>query len=307
MLPITLLLVGIVAAALGGELFVRGTVGLASRLRIPPGIIGATVAALATSSPELSVGLTSAAQGIPEVALGDALGSNVVNVGLVLGLVLLAAGARPRRADLDRDLPIALIAPLATLGLAADGTVSRLDACILLASFAAWLWVTLRQAARERAAAPEVLAGPRPRHVVRDVLLGTLLLITAGQLLVAAATDLAEALGWDGFTVGAVLVALGTSTPELAAALTARLRGHDEVGVGTVLGSNILNNLMIVGTAGTIRPISARPDEIGVAVVAGVVALLLVVPGHTTALGRGRGAALLAVYLGYLIALAARA
>lgn len=298
-----LIILGVAAAGVGGELFVRGSVALAMRMRIAPGIVGATVVAFATSSPELSVGVNSALEGAPEIALGDALGSNVVNVALILGLALVLAGATPRRADLNRDLPVALIAPLITLGLAYDGSISRVDGLILLGCFAAWLGVTVRQAARERDATAGMLGETDRRWIARDALAGLILLILAGRLIVLAAKDIGDALGWDTFTVGAVMVAIGTSTPELATTITARLRGHDEVSVGTVLGSNIFNGLLIVGVAAVITPIHATGAELWLAIAAGVLSLLLVLPGRSDRLGRGRGVALLLLYAAYLTAL----
>src|SRR5665648_730197 len=295
-----LIVLGIAAAAVGGDLFVRGTVGLARRLRVAPGIIGATVAAFATSSAELSVGINSAVEGSPEIALGDALGSNVVNVGLVLAIAIVLAPIRPRRADLNRDLPVALIAPLMTIGLAGDGTISRLDGGILLASFVGWLVVTIRQAVRERDATAAVLAEHDPRRITRDAVIGLVLLVMAGRLIVIAAKDIGTMLGWDTFTVGALLVAFGTSTPELATVVMARIRGHDEVSVGTVLGSNIFNGLLVIGCAAVISPIRVATGEVVVAVVVSVLTLLLILPSRSYRLGRGRGFALLGVYSAYL-------
>ncbi len=298
-----LIILGVAAAGWGGELFVRGSVALAMRMRIAPGIVGATVVAFATSSPELSVGVNSALEGAPEISLGDALGSNVVNVALILGLALAMAGATPRRADLNRDLPAALMAPLITLGLAYDGTIGRADGLILLGCFAAWLAVTVRQAARERDATAGILGETDRRRITRDTVAGLVLLILAGRLIVLAAQDIGQALGWDTFTVGAVMVAVGTSTPELATTITARLRGHDEVSVGTVLGSNIFNGLLIVGVAAAIAPIHVAGPELRLAIATGVLSLLLVLPGRSDRLGRGRGGALLVLYAVYLIAL----
>lgn len=298
-----LIILGVAAAGVGGELFVRGSVALAMRMRIAPGIVGATVVAFATSSPELSVGVNSALEGAPEISLGDALGSNVVNVALILGLALAMAGATPRRADLNRDLPVALIAPLITLGLASDGTIGRVDGLILLGCFTAWLAVTVRQAARERDATAGMLGETDLRRITRDAVAGLALLILAGRLIVLAAQDIGDALGWDTFTVGAVMVAIGTSTPELATTITARLRGHDEVSVGTVLGSNIFNGLLIVGVAAAIAPIQVAGPELRLAIGIGALSLLLVLPGRSDRLGRGRGVALLLLYATYLIAL----
>jgi cation:H+ antiporter len=303
MTAILFLVVGIVTAGLGGELFVRGSVGAAARARIPAGIIGATVAAFATSSPEFAVAVSSAVAGKPEIALGDALGSSVVNIGLVLGIALVIAGLMVSRADFRRDLPVAFAAPLLLGALSLDGGLGRADGAVLIAVFAAWLTVTARQAVHFRSNAASVMGDRDVRGVVRDTLVGLALLVLSGQLLVRAAKRAGEALGWDVFTVGAILVAVGTSAPELATTIMARLRGHDDVGVGTVIGSNIFNTLWIVGIAAVIHPIDVAGKEVTIAIVAGMALLLLLLPGPTGRLGRGRGVALLAGYVAYLVAL----
>ncbi len=298
-----LLAAGVLAAALGGELFVRGTVGVAARARIAPGIIGATVAAFATSSPEMSVAVNAATAGRPEIALGDALGSNVVNIGLVLAIAVVFGGMEPRHADVVRDVPVALFAPLLAVLLAWDGSLGRGDGVVLLLVFAGWLLVTVRQAARERSDAVEVLAEHTAWRILADSVLGLGLLVLAGRLIVLAAKDFGDLLGWDTFTVGAVLVAIATSTPELATVVAARLRGHDDVSVGTVLGSNIFNGLLVVGVAAAIHPISVQGHEFGVAVAASVATLLLVVPGRSMRIRPVRGALLLSVYVVYVVTL----
>ena len=153
----TALILGIVCAGVGGEVFVRGAVGLARSMRIAPGIIGATVAAFATSSPELSVSISSALAGKPQIALGDALGSNVVNVALILGAALIISGIQTPRAGLKRDFPVALVVPVITGVLCLDGEISRLDGALMLAAFLTWLIATLIEGRRERSAAEEVL------------------------------------------------------------------------------------------------------------------------------------------------------
>lgn len=300
-----LIIPGVIAAAVGGELFVRGAVGGANRLRIAPGIVGATVAAFATSSPELSVSINAATAGRPEIALGDALGSNVVNVGLVLGIAVLFGGLQTRRADVVRDLPTALLAPLLVVLLAWDGSISRTDGIVLLTAFTAWLLITIRQAARERSETAAVLADRTTGRIVRDSIIGLVLLILAGRLIVLAAQDIGELLGWDPFTVGALLVAIATSVPELATVVVARLRGHDEISLGTVLGSNIFNGLLIIGVAAVIHPIGVVGMEFTVAIVAGIVTLLIVIPRRSGRLHPVRGAFLLAAYATYVIVLLA--
>lgn len=297
------LALGIALAAIGGERFVRGTVGIATVARIPPGIVGATVAAFATSSPELSVSVIAALGGDPAIALGDATGSSLVNLGVVLGLTVVLVPVTARWADIRRDLPAALAATGVLALLAADGEVTRLDAGLLLALFAAWITWAALDARRERSDVPETLGDVTAGDAARDSLIGLVALIAAGQLVVVGAKGLGDILGWDDFVVGAVLVAIGTSTPELVTALVAVRRGHADVGVGALLGSNVFNGLFIVGTAGAIAPIPVSWDAVSLALGFGLVATVLSVPDRRGALHRWRGGVLLAVYAAYLVAL----
>lgn len=299
--PILSLFLGLVCAALGGELFVRGAVGLARWAKIPAGIIGATVAAFATSSPELTVSIQAARTGTPQIALGDALGSNVVNVGLILGLALLFGPIRVDGSSLRRDFSVAVLAPLATAALALDGELSRTDAAVLLFLFILWLAGTIRAARRERSAAPEVLSDTPLAHAVSHSLIGLILLILAGTLIVTGAKFVGGFLGWSTFATGAILVSIGTSAPELATTIVSRVRGHDEVGLGTVLGSNIFNGLFVVALAGLIYPISVGPRESLVGLGFGVTAVLAAVPTKRGNIGRRRGIGLLAIYVAYLV------
>ena len=227
-----MLLGGLVCAAVGGELFVRSAVGIAAWARVPAGIIGATVAAFATSSPEVSVAIGAAADGRPEIALGDALGSNVVNIALVLGLALLFGPIASPRDSTRRDVPFAVIIPLATIVLALDGMITRVDGAILGVVFIAWLFLTTRAARRERSYAAAVLAERSHKRSVVEMLLGLVFLVAAGRLIVTGAKEVGADVGLSTFVIGATMVAVGTSTPELATTLIARIRGHAEVGLG---------------------------------------------------------------------------
>jgi cation:H+ antiporter len=151
------LTLGMVCAGIGGELFVRGTVGLAHWARVSPGLVGATVAAFATSSPELTVSITAALAGTPQIALGDALGSNVVNVALILGIAVVIAGMRSPRDTVKRDFPVAMLVPVVTGVLALDGVLSRLDGVLLLSLFLVWLVAVIIEARKQRSAADRVL------------------------------------------------------------------------------------------------------------------------------------------------------
>lgn len=295
-----LLLAGVAAAGVGGELFVRGAVGIASWARVPAGIVAVTIAAFATSSPELFVAVNAAATDTSAVAFGDALGSNIANVGLILGIALLIRPLTLERGTLRRDLPVAVGVPFLIFVLVADGGLSRLDGMVLLAVFGGWLTVTVRHARRARASATEVLGESNHRRAALLSVAGLVLLVVAGRLIVVAAEVIGEALNLDTFVVGATFVAVGTSMPELATTLAAGLRGHEEIGVGAVIGSNIFNGLWIVAVVALLRPFEVAFDEVALSLAAGAITIGLLVPSRRLRLGRGRGAALLVVYAAFV-------
>jgi len=299
---VLLLLAGLALAAVGGDRFVRGAVGLATWLRVPAGIVGATVAAFATSSPELTVGVISGLEGRSELAFGDAAGSNMVNLGVVLGLTLLVVVLGVGWGELRRDVLTFVAAIVVVAATSLDGRISRLDASVLLAMFVAWLvWVVV-EARRQRIDA-SFLGDAEHRSVVVDVVLGLVLLVVAGRFIVVAGKEIGESLGWSEFVVGTVIVAIGTSTPELVTTVIAARRGHVEVGVGAIVGSNIFNSLFIVGVAGVISPIVIDRSATVVALVASLVATGLIVPGSRRVLGRARGSLLLATYGSFILGL----
>ena len=302
MSPYLTLALGVLSAGIGGELFVRGTVSLATWARVAPGIVGATVAAFATSSPELSVSITSALAGTPQIALGDALGSNVVNIALILALALLISGIQSSRDSIRRDFPVAFLVPVLTVALAADGELSRLDGVLMLSIFLAWMIATVIEARRQRSAAEEVLGAHRLAPALLSAAIGLGFLVGAGLLIVDGARAIAVSFGLGEFIIGATIVAVGTSVPELATALISKLRGHDEVGLGTVLGSNIFNGLFIVAVAALIHPIVFDASSVRVALAFGLVAVMLTLPGKSGYIGRGRGVLLLALYVAYVVA-----
>jgi cation:H+ antiporter len=296
-----MLALGVAGAGAGGELFVRGAVGLARWLRVSPGIIGATVAAFATSSPEVSVAVSAAVAQRPQIALGDALGSNVVNVGLILGLALIISGMRSPRDTIRRDFPVALVAPVLTGALLFDGVLSRSEAMLLFAGFALWLSAAIQEARKQRSAAPAVLGEGRAWLAMAMGMAGLIVLIAAARLIVLGARGIALSAGIDEFAIGATIVAVGTSAPELATAIVSKLRGHDEVGLGTILGSNIFNGLFVVPLAGAIFPIAIALREVGGALIFGLLVIALTLPTADGWIGRGRGVLLLGLFGVFLI------
>jgi len=297
------LTLGIAFAGLGGELFVRGSVGLAHWARITPALIGVTVAAFATSTPEMFVAISSALEGVPEIAVGAAIGSNVVNVALILGLALLVSSIQSSRGRLKRDYPVALGMPLITALLLFDNELSRIDGVVILLIFSGWLAAVAREAHLQRSADTDLHLTMRTWMIVLSCLSGLALLIAGGQLIVSGATGIAQAFGIDAFIVGATIVALGTSAPELATAIVASMRGHDTLGLGTIIGSNIFNGAFIVGIAAVLHPATTQWHEVALTLSVGFVSMLLIYPSAGGFIERKRGFLLLLLYGFYIVML----
>lgn len=307
------LLAAIPLAALGGEAFLKGVLGMARCLRLPEFLVATTLVAFATSSPELTVSSMAALADKPEIGLGNALGSNVVNLALILGLALLFGSLSANFVEIRRDFLLALCVPALTLILVLDGVLSGTDAALLLGLFAAWLGLTIRQGILHRRAnlappgKPEPTnntSSPRPMRAALLLTIGLGGLILAGRLFVTGAAGIAETLGIQAYLIGALVVAIGTTLPELVTTLIARWRGHDEVGLGTLLGSNLFNGLAIVGVAAAIHPIQAPIGEVAIALGFGLLSVLLLFPrGGLTQhglLSRWRGILLLSLYVAYI-------
>lgn len=296
------LFLGVAAAAIGGELFVRGAIGMASWLRVPAGIIGATVAAFATSSPELAVSVSASLEGNPKIALGDALGSNVVNIALILGIALVVGPLTAARDSIKRDFPVAILAPFLTAILVLDGELSRIDAAIMLLVFAAWLVAVVFEVRKRRSAVEQVLGEVNTLSIILTVVGGLASLIVAGRLIVSGAKGIAASYGFEEFVIGATVVAIGTSMPELATVIISKLRGHEEIGLGTVLGSNIFNNFWIVSIATFVAPMTSLPlAELAIGLGFGAITVLLTFPDRNGVISRNRGFLLLALYIGYVV------
>lgn len=301
MTDLTLILGAVLLAAAGGEAFLKSILGAALHLRVPKMVVATTLAAFATSSPELTVSSVAALAGQPEIGLGDALGSNVVNIALIFGLALLFGAIQTSRQDFGRDYYLALAIPVLTLLLVLDGHIARWEALLLLAAFLVWLAWTVRSALRQRDVAVAIEAGALSagKSLILGVL-GLAALIAAGRLFVSGATGIAAAFSVNTYVIGVLLVAIGTSLPELVTVILSRLRGHDDVGVGTLIGSNLFNGLAIVGVAGTIHPISVPLAEVALTLACGIFALLLLLPNRAGLIVRGRGYFLLTFYAGFV-------
>ncbi|MFO7261963.1 MAG: calcium/sodium antiporter [bacterium] len=318
-LHVFLFLLGLVALYFGAEWLVRGAARLARRVGVSPLVVGLTIVAFGTSSPELVVSVFAAARGQADVAVGNVVGSNILNIALILGL---AAILRPLRAQMRlivRETPIMIAAGVALAVLGLDGTVSRPDAALLLAGLFAYVAFVLRGARREAVAikqeferfeSAEALA-PDGRGRARDVLLivvGLTALSIGARLLVDASLVFARTLGVSELVIGVTVVAVGTSLPELATSLLAVWRDEADIAVGNVVGSNIFNILGILGLAGLVSPLAMNPGLFRLELPVMLAVSILLAPILATGLriGRIEGALLLAGYALFTGALLAR-
>ncbi|HWB06771.1 MAG TPA: calcium/sodium antiporter [Verrucomicrobiales bacterium] len=304
---ILFLLGGVALAWYGGTLFVVGSVGLAKLARWPVSVIGVTVAAFGTSAPELMVAIHAAIDGVPEISLGDVLGSNVVNVAFILGVVIAASGLKADDHGLRRDWAASLAVPAVMAAVLWDGWFSRIDAVILMGLFFVWLTAVVKHARRHAANHPEPqipveeAARFTKKKTVGRVAVGLALLVVAAQLVVHGGKGVAEFLGWSPFVVGAIVVSMATSTPELATTIISKIRGHDDVGLGNILGSCVFNALFIAACAALIHPYGVNIAELMPSLIFGAVTVLFILPGRNGLIGRSRGFLLLAIYAAFLI------
>jgi len=290
------LLAGVFCAGVGGELFVRGTIAIAGTMRIPRGIVAATIAAFATSAPELSVSITSALSGNPSLGVGDALGSNVANIALVAGLAMLFGATISRDQSSKRYITTALYAPLITTLVILDGELSRIESAFLLATFVIWLLLTVRDVRRDRSSLPQSQVGTPLWRSIFNLLGGLPLLILAGSLVVEGGAGIAHHFGLSDFVVGATVVAVGTSMPEIAVVIISRFKNMDEVGLGTLIGSNIFNGLAILPIATLISPLQIQSTTIFISLAFGFASVIIVSLPPSWLPSRSRGIVLLALY-----------
>jgi cation:H+ antiporter len=316
LVPLALLFAGLVLLYFGAEWLVRGSVALALRLGISPLVVGLTVVAYGTSTPELVVSLKAAAQGNGVVSLGNVVGSNICNLGLILGLAAVIFPLRIQLQVLRFDVPVMIATSLALPVLLWDGRVSRVEGLLLIVALVAYTLWNVRLARRESTAhvlteysnaAP--LCRPRPRAgpAVLLVVAGIALLFLGGRLFLEGALDLARRVGISEVVIALTLVAAGTSLPELAATVVAAVRREADIAVGNVIGSNIFNILNIVGISALVRPLDAfglgRAD-LAFMVVLAILSAPFLRSGFT--LHRWEGSLLLLSYGVYVVYLWAR-
>ncbi len=296
------LIAGLIGLFFGGEALVRGSVGIARRMAIPPLLIGLTVVGFGTSTPELLVSVDAAWRGVPDIALGNIVGSNIANILLIIGLSALVWPIKVIGATLRRDTAVMMAAALALVPIFAMAQMGRPAGLVLVAGLVAYLVWAYRQPSE---AVPEDVGVPAPASALVSVLWvigGLIALMVGARFLVDGAVSIARGYGISEAFIGLTIVAVGTSLPELATSLIAAFRRQSEIAIGNIVGSNIFNVLGILGVTALIAPIPVAsrfltfdlPVMIAVSLV--LTALLLTRP----VIGRGVGVAMLAGYVAYV-------
>jgi cation:H+ antiporter len=306
MLSFLLVVLGVALLYYGGDLLVGNSIHLARSFGISRMVIGLTVVAFATSSPELAATLTAAYRGSPDIAIGNVLGSNVANLGLILGCAATIVPLHVHFRFVRREVAFMVLVTILMYPLLATGLyLGRLEGLFLIFVLAVFLYTLIKdpesQKVGEEIPTDEVL---RPAWVAAlGVAAGIALLVGGAQALVAGASQIARDLGVAERVIGLTLVALGTSLPELAASLVAARRRESDLVIGNVIGSNVFNLLCILGFTSLIHPITVAPAALGLDfwVVLGISVLVLVMLATQRRLVRVEGAILLLIYLGYTL------
>ena len=315
LLHITAIIAGFALLVWGAERFVTGAAAIARNLGVSPMLIGLTIVGFGTSAPEILVSAMASFEGNPGLAIGNAIGSNIANIGLILGVTALIAPLNIRSQTLRREYPMLLAVCLVATALMLDGALDLVDAAILLACLVALLYAIYLMSFRSRGADP--LAAEFSAEIPESIttalatwffLLGLFLLLVSSKILVWGAVQLATAFGISDLVIGLTIVALGTSLPELAASIVSALKREHDIAIGNVLGSNMYNLLAVLPMPGLIAPGPFAPEAMtrDMSVMIGFT-LALFVTGYG-ARGKGRinrleGLLLLSAFAAYQVLL----
>ena len=304
-LDVLLLVVSVGVLYAGAELLVRGAGRLAIAMRIRPLVVGLTVVAFATSAPELVVGLTATLRNVSDIAVGNIIGANIANAGLIIGLSALIRPLEVHKHLWRKEVPVTIAVQVLLWVFCLNGTLGRWEGLTLVAilvAFVAWMIRTAKD--REATSLPdEVKEKPRRAVNVIQVVAGVALLVAGGNLLVHAAVGVAEAAGLSQLTIGLTIVAMGTTVPELATSVVAARRGEGDIAVGNAVGSVFFNTACILGLASAIRPMSISWDVYWVKLPVMIALVLVLVPFVRTGsrVARWEGAVLLACYIAFVV------
>ena len=312
-LAVIAILIGLAILVWSADVFIDGATALAKKFSVPSFLIGVLILGIGTSAPEMVVSVLAALEGSPELALGNAYGSNIINIALVLGATVLISPIIIRKGIVKRDLPLLLLITVIAAWQLRDGILSQVDGLILLVLLIAVLGLQIVLSIREGyheheedidnadsdATEPSVARG------LGSLLLGMLMLVLSSRAIVWGAVELATLWGLSELIIGLTIVAVGTSLPELVSSMSAARKGEHDMALGNIIGSNVFNTLAVVGLATVIAPISADPVILSRDVMAmGLLTILLValcVFAFTKKrqFGRTSGATLVLFFVGY--------
>lgn len=305
---VVLLAGGIGVLYFGADWLVRGAARMAASLGLSAIVVGLTVVSLGTSAPELAVSVLAAVRGDPDIAMGNVMGSNLANIGLILGVTALARPLTVTGRVVRREVPIMIVVTLLLYPLLMDGELSRLDGGVLLVILVAYLAIVFRTVDDEE---PEVVVefeefARISEHVsgglrLRDVGLiavGTVGLVVGGSSIVGSAEFIARELGISQLLISLSVIAVGTSLPELATSLVAALREESDIAVGNIIGSNVFNIAAVLGITSVVEPLAVADEVIGAYMPAVILMSLLAFPIAKRAyeIRRWEGAILLTAY-----------
>jgi cation:H+ antiporter len=308
---ITEVTVGLILLIWGADRFVNGAAAMARNLGVAPLMIGLTIVAFATSAPEVLVSVVAALRGEPDLAVGNAIGSNIANIGLVLGTVALFRPIELKSATLRREMPALLAVSLLTVALFLDSQLNRVDGFVLLTGLVIVVIWLVRLGLRTSSTDPlqadfeaEIPSNMNMRLAIFWLIVGIASLLFGAQLLVDGAIEIARSVGVSEVVIGITLVAVATSLPELAVSLVSAIRGEYGLAIGNIVGSNIFNLLAVIGVAAVIQPAILPPSVLSLHIFV-MVAFTLVLFAMTYEYdGRGtisrfEGFALVVAFLAY--------
>ncbi|MCU7890243.1 MAG: calcium/sodium antiporter [Candidatus Thiodiazotropha sp. (ex Ustalcina ferruginea)] len=304
------ILAGLIILVWSADRFISGAAALADNLGVSPMLIGLTVVGLGTSAPEVLVSTMAAVNGNPGLAIGNAIGSNIANIGLILGFTALIIPLSVHSSVLKREYPILLAVTLLCLLLMWNGELSRFDGAILaitLVGVLGWMIYTAKTGAADPIAGEfdaEIPHDIPTRKAIILLLVGLTFLLLSSRLLVWGATNVAVALGVSDVIIGLTIVAIGTSLPELAASITSAMKGEDDLAIGNVIGSNLYNMLAVLSIPGLVAPGPYAPEVLtrDLPVMLGLTLFLFSMGygfGKPGRINRLEGAILLLAFVGY--------
>lgn len=300
LLQIILLCVGFFMLVKGADLFVDGSSGIATKFKIPQLVIGLTIVAMGTSAPEAAVSITAALKGNADITVGNIVGSNILNILIILGISALITPLMVAKSTIKAEIPFMILITFLLLGVGYDGTIGLLEGIILLVVFLIYLGYLFLLALKDRDKADEDIKEISVAKALIWTVVGLFLIVFGSNVTVDAATKIAQVLGLSERFIGLTIVALGTSLPELFTSVSAARKGNADIAIGNIVGSNIFNILFVIGVSASIIPVpfavGFRFDTI-VAVVAAV--LLLVCSLKDNQLKRWAGPVFLLTYAVY--------